>query len=254
MLWHELDGAVNVRDVGDIPTVDGGRTARGRLLRADNLQDLSPADVTYLLETVRLRTVVDLRTAAEVRAAGPTPLAGIGEVAHVHHSLVPEDAWNIAAEALALRRRREADRYPGDAACANYLGYLEERPGSVTGALRAIARSPGAVLVHCAGGKDRTGVIVAFALSVAGARREDVVRDYAATAERITAILDRLRASATYAADVDRVPEREHLPRAETMAEFLDQLDRRHGGVSGWLSRHGFTAAEITALRRKLRS
>ena len=43
MAWIELDGAVNVRDLGDMPTEDGQKTARGRLLRADNLQDLSAA-------------------------------------------------------------------------------------------------------------------------------------------------------------------------------------------------------------------
>ena len=46
MAWIELDGAVNVRDLGDLPTEDGQKTARARLLRGDNLQDLSAADVT----------------------------------------------------------------------------------------------------------------------------------------------------------------------------------------------------------------
>ena len=41
MAWIELDGAVNVRDLGDLPTEDGQKTVRARLLRADNLQDLS---------------------------------------------------------------------------------------------------------------------------------------------------------------------------------------------------------------------
>ena len=45
MPWIELDGAVNVRDLGGLPTAGGGLTVGGRLLRADNLQDLSPADV-----------------------------------------------------------------------------------------------------------------------------------------------------------------------------------------------------------------
>jgi protein-tyrosine phosphatase len=45
MAWIDLEGAVNVRDVGGLPTGDGGQTAYGRLLRAENLQELSPADV-----------------------------------------------------------------------------------------------------------------------------------------------------------------------------------------------------------------
>ncbi|WP_106182534.1 tyrosine-protein phosphatase [Prauserella shujinwangii] len=254
MLWIDLEGAVNIRDVGGIPTEDGTTTAPGRLLRADNLQDLSPADVSYLLDTVGLSTVVDLRTKTEVHAEGPAPLTRVGRVSHEHHSLLPEGTWDPAAEALLVRHRQEAERYPDDPACAHYLCYVTERPDSIVGALRAINRAPGAALVHCAAGKDRTGVVVAFALSVAGARRAEIVRDYAATGERISAILARLRSSATYAEDVDKVPEHRHTPRAETMAEFLDQLDRRFGGVPGWLVDNGFGEDEIGALRRKLRT
>ena len=43
--WIELDGLVNMRDLGGLPTRDGGRTASGRLIRSDNLQDLTDADV-----------------------------------------------------------------------------------------------------------------------------------------------------------------------------------------------------------------
>ncbi len=46
MVWIDLEGAVNVRDVGGLPTEDGGETRYGRLLRSENLQELSPADVS----------------------------------------------------------------------------------------------------------------------------------------------------------------------------------------------------------------
>ena len=46
MPWIDLEGAVNVRDLGGLPTDDGGQTVVGRLLRADNLQELSPSDVS----------------------------------------------------------------------------------------------------------------------------------------------------------------------------------------------------------------
>ncbi len=74
MLWLDLEGAVNARDVGGIPTDDGGKITRGRLLRSDNLQDLSPTDVTYLVDHLGLSTVVDLRSPTEVASEGPAPL------------------------------------------------------------------------------------------------------------------------------------------------------------------------------------
>ena len=57
MAWIELDGAVNVRDLGDMPTEDGQKTARARLLRADNLQDLSAADVRKLVHDIGVHAV-----------------------------------------------------------------------------------------------------------------------------------------------------------------------------------------------------
>ena len=120
--------------------------------------------------------------------------------------------------------------------CGHYLGYLENRPEEVTGALRSIATAPGAAIVHCAAGKDRTGVVVALALTVAGVEPEVIVADYMATDERLEAIVERLARSRMYTGDVNSRPVRAHAPRAETMKAFLEQLDapvRRPGRLAG---------------------
>jgi protein-tyrosine phosphatase len=252
--WIELDGAVNVRDLGALATDDGQVTVKHRLLRGDNLQDLSPSDVRTLVTDIGVTTVVDLRSPGEVTSEGPGPLTRVGSVRHAYHSVLPErgTATDAAADALALRRDGAKSRYPDDIRCGYYLGYLEDRPEQVVGALRSIAQSAGAALVNCAAGKDRTGVVVAMALTAVGVRRETVVADYAASAERMEAILARLRASKTYASDVDAVPATEQAPRPQTMAAFLDQLDSRHGGVLGWLAARGFGASDVRSLRAKL--
>jgi protein tyrosine/serine phosphatase len=259
MRWITLDGAVNVRDVGGIPTGDGLVTAEKRLLRADNLQGLSDADVARLVEEFSLTLVVDLRSYAEVTSEAPGPLATVASVEHVHHSVIPAErdrdlTSGVVSQALLARGERFAGAHPDDVVAAHYLGYLEDRPDSVIGALRAIASTPGTALVHCAAGKDRTGVIIALALLAVGADRDAVVADYAASAERIDAVLSRLRASSTYAAAIDRVSADMHTPRASGMNRFLDLLDSRSGGVSGWLADQGFDAGDVELLRRKLLS
>ena len=95
-----------------------------------------------------------------------------------------------------------------------------------------MATAPGAALVHCAAGKDRTGVVVALALSAVGVRPDAVAADYAATGERLELLLARLRRSPTYARDVNSKPAGSHRPQASTMAAFLDQLTARYGGAS----------------------
>ena len=102
MPWIDLDGAVNVRDVGGLPAADGGQTVPGRLLRADNLQELSPADVTRLVRDFGLTTVIDLRSSAELAAEGPAPLDAVPGVQHVHH---PVHTRNRVGHRRDSRRR-----------------------------------------------------------------------------------------------------------------------------------------------------
>jgi protein-tyrosine phosphatase len=256
MVWIDLEGAVNVRDVGGLPTEDGGQTLYGRLLRSENLQELSDADVGKLVDEIGVTTVVDLRTTGEVELEGPGPLDAVPSVRHVHHPVLPElgSRTDAVAEALLLKKREvDLSRFPDDIMCGHYLGYLEERPQEVTGALRSIATCEGASIVHCAAGKDRTGVIVALALTAAGVEPEAIVADYMATAERMEAIIERLARSRTYSGDVSSRPVRAHLPREETMKSFLEQLHVRYGGLPRWLAGNGFTDDELGQLHAKLR-
>jgi protein-tyrosine phosphatase len=268
--WLRLDGTTNTRDLGGLPTTDGGTTVAGRILRSDNLQTLSDDDVRRLGEEVRLREVLDLRTTAEVLLEGRGPLRSVPQVTHRHFSLLPErghhtdvfaveeetelpelpDDW---AESLLPRQvgPRDQDEPP---AVRSYLGYLAHRPDNVVGALRALASgSDGAAVVHCAAGKDRTGVVVAFALAVAGVGHEEIVADYAMTAEVIDALMAKLAASPTYAEDMETRDVADHTPRAETMDRVLTLLDERYGGPAGWLTEHGFGPDEQAALRARLR-
>lgn len=256
MPWIDLEGAVNVRDVGGLPTSDGGAVVGGRLLRADNLQDLSPSDVELLVGELGVTTVVDLRSSTELQAEGPAPLDLVVGVRHAHHPVLPESgtATDAAADALLLTREdRASSVYPEDRICGRYLLYLEDRPDQVVAALRSVAYSQGAALVHCAAGKDRTGVVVAIALTAVSVRPEAVVADYAATADRIGAVIDRLRRSPTYAEDMNGRPAESHRPRPETMTAFLEQMDSRYGGVTTWLADHSFGADDLAALRARLR-
>ena len=128
-----------------------------------------------------------------------------------------------------------------------YIGYLHDRPDSILAALEDIASSPAGTIVHCAAGKDRTGTVVALALSAAGVQRDAIVADYAATGERLSPILRRLKSSSTYADDLDGLSDDVHMPRPEIMARVLALLDDRHGGPDGWLREHGFDPSALAA-------
>jgi protein-tyrosine phosphatase len=252
--WVDLEGAANVRDLGGLPVDGGGSTAARVLVRADNLQAVTAGDVERLVGDLGVRVVVDLRTGAEVALEGPGPLVADGRVAIRHRSLYPEagERTDVAADVLPWHGRRvegHPDEPPG---VRVYLGYLRDRPDSIVGALRDVAHARGAAVVHCAAGKDRTGVVCALALEAVGVARAAVVDDYVATGERLSAILARLRSSPTYAADMDGRPDDSHRPRAATIDRVLAIIDERWGGARGWLEAHGFGAAEQAALRNRL--
>jgi protein-tyrosine phosphatase len=270
--WLHLDGTTNTRDLGGLPTLDGGETAFGRVLRSDNLQTLSESDVRTLVEEVGLTEVVDLRTTAEILMEGRSPLREVDTVTHRHFTLLPErgmrtDVFAAEEDDEEIRAQLPADWVesllprqvaPGDEgeppAVRSYLGYLTDGTDNVLAALRSLASGgPGAAVVHCAAGKDRTGVVVALSLAVAGVAPEAIVADYAQTAEVIDALVAKLAASPTYAQDMTTRDVASHTPRAESMRRVLEILDERWGGPIGWLEAHGFGADERAALRARLR-
>ena len=57
----------------------------------------------------------------------------------------------------------------------------------------------------------------------------------------------RLRASPTYAADLEGVTDESRKPRAEFLERVLEVLDERDGGPEGWLRGHGFDPAPLRA-------
>lgn len=254
MAWIDLDGAVNVRDLGDLPTVDGHRTRPGVLLRADNLQDLTPADVQWLLEQYGLRTVLDLRTPGEVHLEGAGPLRATS-VTHHELSLIPGLPGEDDSDEVDRAVPHRPDRSGASATdmTGYYLGYIEDAPGKLATALRLLADADtGPALVHCAAGKDRTGVVVALALSLAGVTREAVVEDYVRTVERIDGVLARLRASTTYGPSLADIGVDLITPQADSMERFLDAVDRDYGGPHGLAMSLGVDEETVARLATRL--
>ena len=158
----------NVRDVGGLPTTDGGRIRYGVLIRADDLAHLT-AEGLDAFRAAGVRRVIDLRGTVEV-AELPSPFAD--DPAYRWLPFIDEEAdrlRDVEAEATVL---------------ATYRGSLTRNAANIIAGLRAFVEAPpGAVVVHCSAGKDRTGMLVALALTVAGVAAQDVAADYAATAD-----------------------------------------------------------------------
>jgi protein tyrosine/serine phosphatase len=241
-----LEGAANARSV--VP---------GVLLRSDNLQSLTDRDLRLLTDDEGVEVVLDLRTDIEVRLEGPGPLTREPTVRIEHRSLYPDSNGNTDLELDTLkpwRRLREEEPVDAPPVVRAYLNYLGRRPDSIVGSIRTIANSNGAVLVHCAAGKDRTGVVVALALDAVGLDRRAVVADYLASRERIEAIMKRLLGSPTYRAELEGLDPGKLAPMPGTLERFLEILDQRFGGSVDWLHANGLGRADLERLQSRLRS
>jgi len=193
----------NARDLGGLPTVDGSVLRAAALYRSDGLFRLSAAGVAAV-RAAALARIIDLRWQREVERE-PSPFAGDAIYRHVP---MLEDVLTY------------------EVPHTTYGPMLDHNQRRIAEAFRALAAAPpdGAVVVHCHGGRDRTGVLVALALAVAGVPPEQIVADYG------------------------RSPER--LPIA--MTNTLAHLDERYGGAERYLLGIGITADEITAVRERL--
>lgn len=246
--WLAVEGSSNVRDLGGLPLAGGGATAFGVAYRSDTLQEHTETDVARWRER-GVGLVLDLRTPTEARQEGRGPLVEGGGVRYVNASLLPDSAFDGTADDEVVvhdRSREERVRH--------YLGYLHgEGAPQMVRAVRELARSDSPAIFHCAAGKDRTGVLAAMVLDVAGAEREAVVADYALTTERIDGIMARLGRLPSYAADIAEVPRELHVAEPGTMRDLMAAIDSRYGGARAWLLDAGVPAAELDRLAARLR-
>ncbi|MEV6223080.1 tyrosine-protein phosphatase [Nocardia fluminea] len=225
-----LRGAVNARDLGGLRTVDGRQVRRLRVLRSDLLTGLDTGDVSFLLTDCGLRTIVDLRAPGEIVTDGTG--AVVDAVA---------DYRNLHVYGADRVRLDLTDVSPDGSMFERYCEYLAHSSENIAAVLRLLAvEAQLPALIHCAAGKDRTGVVIALLLAVAGVRADDIIADYAATTPNIAA----LRARGGRPADaIDRLPAWVFAAESTTMRQFLTHLDVEHGGPAEWATRAGLDRA-----------
>jgi protein-tyrosine phosphatase len=240
----DWDGALNVRDLGGHPTDDGRETRFGSVVRADSLRRLTEAGWEAAVD-YGIRTVVDLRTDSERAEDPPAELP----VDVVHIEFFEEDP--AFSEEVDEVWRGATD--PVSRICGTYVLMLERFKPNVAAAIRAVACAPeGGVAIHCMGGKDRTGMLTALLLALAGVPRDEIGADYALSEERLKPRHDR------WLAEAETEEERELVRRisvtpAEAIVQVLRELERRYGSVEGYLRDAGLSEDDLARARSRLR-
>ncbi len=238
----QWEGCVNVRDLGGVP-VEGGETPFGVLVRADNIRRLTDEGWRALADHGVVR-IVDLRWPEELDDDPPRDVHA--DVVHV--SLLGKldvDYRDDIADYMA------ADD-PAGYWATSYTHILDEFRPNFGRALAAIADAPdGVVLFHCAGGKDRTGLISALLLRLAGASIDDIAADYALS-EANLATGPRTWIESAPNEEVRRQREFMQQTPAAAMTRTLEALEAEWGDVRAYLRAAGLTDAQIERLEARL--
>ena len=224
----------NTRDLGGLPCA-GGVTRSGVIIRSDNVSSLNPEGIQAMWE-YGVKAVVDLRSEGEI-AKHPNLFAPVDYGPLYLHVPVIDDAF-----------ADELGQVPS--MLDRYRLILDRRQKALGAAVKTIARVDGPLVFHCFAGKDRTGLVAALLLSIAGVDREAIAADYAETDIHMAPRYEEWIAAAT----PDRVEAMRDELRCppEWMHAALDHVEMQWGGVEPYLAGAGVRPADFSHLKAKL--
>lgn len=216
-----------MRDLGGYPAGDGGYTAYGRLLRSDAPIRL-PEEEERALRGMGVGTVIDLRMDDE---CARNPCALLGADGFTYH--------RCAMNSYAVRLVNEDD-IP-----RLYMAMVTDK-ATIFRVMDIIAGAADGVLFHCTAGKDRTGVIAALLLSLAGVSKNDILADYQVSYTYLRPIMERWnREYPDWPAFIGQ-------SNIEYMESFLEMFQEKYGDVERYLSEAGLSGERISSIKKKL--
>ena len=222
------DGCVNVRDLGGL-----GQVKPGAVVRMEAPTRMTEAGWAAAWAH-GVRTVVDLRDADEGAPDRTLRPAGISTVR------VPQDPVGTPF----YEHWKKVDNL---ASPLYFPAMLAEHPEPVVTAVRAIANAaPGCVAFHCAGGKDRTGLLALVLLTLAHATPDEIIADYLLTYDRMKQRYADLGAGDQLAAV------RELLANRDTTIEASLTSTIASLTMPDFLLENGLSGTELAALRSRL--
>lgn len=226
-----------MRDLGGLPTSDGGRIRPGALIRSDFPGQLTAAG-RRLLEAHGVGQFLDLRSVKEATRRS-SPFGGDPRYRHV--------------PLVDPARKSERDPDKERSLIDIYRASVDRNAHRIVAGIGVVADAPsGGVLVHCVLGKDRTGMLIALILRAAGVPVDVVAADYAQTSACLRAKFEAELAAVTDAQERELLRERQGCEPA-TIIGMLDEVDDRYGDVHAYLLERGLRPDQLARLMDRLR-
>ncbi len=240
-----LQGLFNTRDLGGFPTADGGRTRFGVFFRSEAPCGLPSGTVDALLAR-GVTGSLDLRSTGET-IQRPSSLKDAAS--YYHCPLFSEAAvYDGKSSRSPLPHLGGAEFDWG----RMYCEMAEQSHDWALSALKIAADEPGALLYHCTTGKDRTGVLTCYLLSIAGVAPEDIAADYCVSELYLQPVYAKLRASLPVSSTPGQTDEPFFHTPAAAMFTLIDYLTERCGSVTDYLRAIGAPEETLARIREKL--
>ena len=252
-------GLYNARDLGGFPTGDGRTTRFGVFVRSEAPCELPEEDITYL-KAYGVTASMDFRGTGEVTAR-PSDLDGV--MPYYHRPLFNEAAMGKGPGSPPGGGPGGPGGPGGMPAWGEtYKQMAEEARDWAKEVLTIAAENDGAVLYHCTTGKDRTGLMTCYLLSIAGVGREDIAADYCVSQVYLEPVYEKMRSGAMRlgpppggAEGEDAMPPMGQdffQTPASAMLTLIDYLTETYGGVVEYLRKIGVSDELMQQIRDKL--
>jgi len=250
-LHYPMKSMTNCRDLGGLPTKDGGVTRFGVLIRSELPAKLAPEDIALLRE-LNLTTSVDLR-GDEESVNQPSDFRDCDWVDYIHINVLSR-----RAEISSEPKKSDPPKFDANALFNmdwrdGYCRMLANKPEWVYKICEAVANAPGAVLFHCAAGKDRTGLFSMIILSACGVSDEDIAANYSLSEVYLRPFY---RGMLEHLNTTDYTPEdmsRGFFSTSHNIMRFvLDDLKEKYGSMVDYLHYCDVTDEMIEKIRKKL--
>ncbi len=254
-----LEGLYNARELGGFPTKDGRVTRYGRFIRCEVPRSVTPSDLDYLRAYGVTRSV-DLRGYSEV-ARMPSMLKDQDWCDYRHE---PMFNLQVSMGAVTKDDPPKPDKYAQHPSSPVidwgklYVGMMDEYTDWTRRVMTLAAETEGVMLYHCTTGKDRTGMLTALLLSVAGVPEDDIIADYCVSQVYMRPVFLELlkllpphrdEQGNEFAPSLDSDFFR---TAPENMRTLLTHLNEKYGSVTDYIRACGVTEDVIGAVRRKL--
>lgn len=239
-----MQGAVNFRDAGGYKTADGREVITGKIFRSADISKLTDQDLQVLADK-HIHTVIDFRGTKEA-AAAPDRL--LPNTTYVLSPAGSEHIPDMAKMATLIKEGGFLEKMYGPES----VQYYGERYKPLFAQLLALPDTA-ALLYHCTGGRDRTGMASALFLYTLGVPQETIEQDYTASNIYLQSMNDRMfqPLAQGLGMSLEQVKKEMEL-RPALLQSFFRAIVEKYGSVENFMKQEmNIGKKEVRKLRKK---